>query len=85
MNMWWILNAILYFALFPTVVFLLWWVLKAAKTTRAAVDALVPVARAASKDLDSAALLATTKTQANQTIGVVANYGGSLDTILEDA
>jgi hypothetical protein len=85
MTMWWILNAILYFALFPTVVFLLWWVLKAAKNTRAAVDALVPVAKAASKDLDSAALLVTTKSQVNTTIGVVADYGGSLDTILEDA
>ena len=30
-------------------------------------------------------LLATTQTQVNQTIGVVANYGGSLDVILEDA
>lgn len=85
MTMWWILNAILYLLLFPTVVFLLWWVLQAAKTTRAAVDNLVPVAKAASKDLDSAALLATTQSQATTTIGVVANYGGSLDTILEDA
>lgn len=85
MTMWWILNIILYAALFPTVVFLLWWVLKASKNTRAAVDALVPVAKAASKDLDAAALLTTTKTQANQTIAVVADYGGSLDVVLDDA
>ena len=42
-------------------------------------------AAAASADLDAVELLATTKTQVNQTVGVVANYGGSLDTILDDA
>ena len=42
-------------------------------------------ATAASADLDAVELLATTKTQVNQTVGVVANYGGSLDTILDDA
>jgi hypothetical protein len=43
------------------------------------------VAEAASKDLDAVELLNTTQDQVNQTVAVVANYGGSLDTILEDA
>ena len=34
---------------------------------------------------DAVELLGTTRTQVNQTVGVVANYGGSLDTILDDA
>ena len=44
-----------------------------------------PVAEAASKDLDAVELLDTTQEQVSQTVGVVANYGGSLDKILEDA
>ena len=44
-----------------------------------------PWREAASKDLDAVELLNTTQTQVNQTVGVVANYGGSLDVILEDA
>ena len=46
---------------------------------------LRPVAEAASKDLDAVELLNTTQEQVSQTVTVVANYGGSLDTILEDA
>jgi len=42
-------------------------------------------AEAASKDLDAVELLDTTQEQVSQTVAVVANYGGSLDTILEDA
>ena len=36
-------------------------------------------------DLDGAALLLTTQDQATQTIAGVADYGGSLDVILDDA
>ena len=39
----------------------------------------------ASKDLDAVELLNTTQGQVSQTVAVVADYGGSLDTILEDA
>ena len=39
----------------------------------------------ASKDLDAAALLLTTQDQVTQTVAGVANYGGSLDVILDDA
>ena len=35
--------------------------------------------------LDAAALLLTTKDQVEQTVAGVANYGGSLDVIVDDA
>ena len=38
-----------------------------------------------SKDLDATALLLTTQDQVAQTVAGVANYGGSLDVILDDA
>jgi hypothetical protein len=85
MTLWWIGNAVLLLVIVPVVVILLRGVLNAAKATSGAVDALRPVAEAASKDLDAVELLNTTQGQVNQTVSVVADYGGSLDTILEDA
>ena len=43
-------------------------------------------ARAAkgSADLDAVPLLLTTQERVGQTVGVVADYGGSLDVILDD-
>ena len=40
---------------------------------------------AASKDLDATALLVTTEEQVKQTVAGVAEYGGSLDVIIDDA
>jgi hypothetical protein len=85
MTLWWIGNAVLLLVIVPVVVVLLRGVLNAAKDTTRAVEALRPVADAASKDLDAVELLNTTQEQVGQTVAVVANYGGSLDTILEDA
>ena len=85
MTLWWIGNALLLLVIVPVVVVLLRGVLNAAKDPTRAVDGLQPVAEAASKDLDAVELLGTTQEQASQTVAVVANYGGSLDTILEDA
>jgi hypothetical protein len=85
MTLWWIGNAVLLLVIVPVVVILLRGVLNAARDTRRAVDGLRPVAEAASKDLDAVELLNTTQEQVSQTVTVVANYGGSLDTILEDA
>jgi len=85
MIVWWIGNAVLVLVVLPVVVLLLRGVLSAAKDVTASVEALVPVAEAASKDLDAVELLHTTQDQVSQTVAVVANYGGSLDTILEDA
>lgn len=85
MTVWWIGNAVLLLVVVPVVVVLLRGVLGAAKRTRAAVEALVPVARAASHDLDAVEMLHTTRSQVSQTVTVVADYGGSLDQILDDA
>jgi hypothetical protein len=85
MTLWWIGNVVLLLVIVPVVVVLLRGVLNAAKDTTRAVEALRPVADAASKDLDAVDLLNTTQEQVSQTVAVVANYGGSLDTILEDA
>lgn len=85
MTLWWIGNAVLLLVIVPVVVILLRGVLNAARDTSRAVDELRPVAEAASKDLDAVELLNTTQEQVSQTVTVVANYGGSLDTILEDA
>lgn len=85
MTLLWIGAIVLLVVVVPVVVILLRGVLNAARSVTPAVDALIPVAQAASKDLDAVELLLTTKTQVSQTVGVVANYGGSLDVILEDA
>ena len=85
MTLWWIGNALLLLVIVPVVVVLLRGVLNAAKDTTRAVEARRPVANAASKDLDAVELLNTTQEQVSATVAVVANYGGSLDTILEDA
>ena len=49
------------------------------------VDRIAAAARAGSADLDAVPLLLTTQEQVIATVGVVANYGGSLDVILDDA
>jgi hypothetical protein len=85
MTLWWIGNAVLLLVIVPVVVILLRGVLNAAKATTETVDGLRPVAEAASKDLDAVEMLNTTQQQVSQTVAVVAEYGGSLDTILEDA
>ena len=46
---------------------------------------IADVAAAGSKDLDATALLLTTQDQVRQTVAGVANYGGSLDVIIDDA
>lgn len=85
MTLWWIGNIVLLLVIVPVVVVLLRGVLHAARRVVPAVEALAPVARAASKDLDAVEQLNTTRSQVHQTIDVVGEYGGSLDTILDDA
>ena len=85
MTVWWIGDVILLVVLFPVVVYLLHGVLKAARSIVPSVQQIAAVAAAGSKDLDAAALLVTTKDQVAQTVAGVANYGGSLDIILDDA
>jgi hypothetical protein len=83
MTLWWIGNIAL-FAVFLVVVYLLHGVLSAAKSIVPSVEEIAKTAAAGSKDLDAAALLLTTQDQVTKTVAGVANYGGSLDVILDD-
>jgi hypothetical protein len=85
MTLVWIGALVLLLVLLPVVVYLLRGVLSAARAVTPTVEALIPVTEAASKDLDAVELLGTTQKQVNATVAVVADYGGSLDVILEDA
>jgi hypothetical protein len=85
MTLWWIGDVVLLVVLLPVVVYLLNGVLDAANRIVPSVRAIASVAVAGSKDLDAAALLLTTQDQVTQTVAGVANYGGSLDVILDDA
>jgi hypothetical protein len=85
MTLWWIGNIILLVVVLPVVVYLLRGVLNAAKSIVPSVQEIAKVAAEGSNDLDAAALLLTTQDQATRTVAGVANYGGSLDVILDDA
>lgn len=85
MILWWIGDLVLLAVVVPVVVYLLRAVLDAAKSIVPSVQEIAKVAAAGSKDLDAAALLLTTQDQATKTVAGVANYGGSLDVILDDA
>ncbi|HZI90892.1 MAG: hypothetical protein AABM66_14360 [Actinomycetota bacterium] len=85
MTLWWIGNIVLLVVIVPVVVYLLRGVLEAAKSIVPSVQGIANVAAAGSKDLDAAPLLLTTQDQITQTVAGLANYGGSLDVILDDA
>jgi hypothetical protein len=85
MILWWIGDVILLVAIIPVVVYLLKGVLDAATSIVPSVEKIASVAAAGSKDLDATALLLTTQDQVAQTVAGVAEYGGSLDVILDDA
>ena len=85
MTLWWIGDAILLVVVLPIVIYLLHGVLEAAKSIVPSVQKISTVAAAGSKDLDATALLLTTQEQVRQTVAVVADYGGSLDVIVDDA
>ena len=84
MTLWWIGNIALV-AVFLVVVYLLHGVLSAARSIVPSVESIAKTAAAGSKDLDAAALLLTTQGQVTKTVAGVAEYGGSLDVILDDA
>ena len=85
MTLWWIGNVLLIVVVLPVVVYLLKGVLDAARGIVPSVNRVAAAAQAGSKDLDAVPLLLTTQAQVKQTVEVVANYGGSLDTIVDDA
>ncbi len=85
MTLWWIGSIVLLVVILPVVVFLLRGVLEAARSIVPSVEQIASVAKAGSKDLDAAPLLLRTREQATATIAGIADYGGTLDVILDDA
>jgi hypothetical protein len=85
MALWWIGDIVLLVVVLPVVVYLLKGVLDAATSIVPSVQKIASVAAAGSKDLDATALLLTTQDQVAQTVAGVAEYGGSLEKILDDA
>jgi len=85
MTLWWIGNVVLLVVVLPVVVYLLRGVLSAASSIVPSVEKIAVAAAAGSKDLDAASLLVTTRDQVERTVSGIANYGGSLDVIIDDA
>jgi hypothetical protein len=83
--LWWVGNAVLLIVVLPVVVYLLHGVLSATRSITPSVRKIADSAAAGSRDLDATALLLTTQDQVAQTVAGVAEYGGSLDVILDDA
>ena len=85
MTLWWIGDIVLLVVVVPVVVYLLHGVLTAARGIVPSVRQIAGVAAAGSKDLDAVPLLLTTQDQVIKTVETVADYGGSLDVIVDDA
>jgi len=85
MTLWWIGDIVLLVVVVPVVLYLLNGVLSASKSIVPSVRKIADVTAAGSKDLDAVPLLLTTQDQVRQTVAGVANYGGSLDVIVDDA
>ena len=85
MTLWWILDLVLLLVVLPVVIYLLNGVLKEAKSIVPSINRISAAAAAGSKDLDAVPLLLTTQSQIEQTVAGLADYGGSLDVILDDA
>jgi hypothetical protein len=85
MTLEWIGDALLLLVVLPVVIYLLHGVWRAASSIVPSVQQIAGAANAGSADLDAVALLNTTQQQAIKTIQTAADYGGSLDTIIDDA
>ncbi|MDX6629385.1 MAG: hypothetical protein QOH00_1631, partial [Gaiellales bacterium] len=84
-TLWWIADIALLIVVIPVLLYLLGGVLSAARSIVPSVERIASAAAAASRDLDATALLLTTQDQVAKTVAGVAEYGGSLDVILDDA
>jgi hypothetical protein len=85
MTLYWIGSLVVLLVVLPVVVYLLKGVLDTAQTIVPSVTRIGAAAAAGSKDLDAVPLLLTTQEQVIKTIETVADYGGSLDVIIDDA
>jgi hypothetical protein len=84
MTLWWIGDVLLIVVL-AVVIYLLHGVLTEARGIVGSIRRTAGAAKAGSKDLDAAPLLLTTQDQVIRTVEGVADYGGSLDVIVDDA
>jgi hypothetical protein len=84
MTLWWIGDVLLVVVL-AVVIYLLHGVLTEARGIVPSIRRIATAARAGSKDLDAVPLLLTTQDQVIKTVETVADYGGSLDVIVDDA
>jgi hypothetical protein len=84
MTLWWIGDVLLIVVL-AVVIYLLHGVLSEARSIVPSIRKIAGAARAGSKDLDAVPLLLTTQDQVIRTVETVADYGGSLDVIVDDA
>jgi ABC-type methionine transport system permease subunit len=85
MTLWWIGDIVLLLVVIPIVAILLGRVLGEARAIVPSVNKIRDAARRGSQDLDAVPLLLTTQEQVKKTVEGVANYGGSLDVIIDDA
>ena len=85
MTLFWIGSLLVVLVVLPVVIVLLHGVLREARGIVPSVRRIGAAAAAGSKDLDAVPLLLTTQDQVIRTIETAANYGGSLDVILDDA
>jgi hypothetical protein len=85
MTLWWIGDIVLLVVVVPIVLYLLHGVLSASKSIVPSVRKIADVTAEGSRDLNAVPLLLTTQDQVRQTVAGVANYGGSLDVIIDDA
>ena len=84
MTLWWIGDVLLIVVL-AVVIYLLHGVLAEARSIVPSIRKIAGAATAGSKDLDAVPLLLTTQDQVIKTVETVADYGGSLDVIVDDA
>jgi hypothetical protein len=85
MTLWWIGDVVLLLVVAEIVAILLGRVLAEARAIVPSVYAIRDAARRGSSDLDAVPLLLTTQDQVKRTVEGVADYGGSLDVIVDDA
>ena len=85
MTLWWIGDIVLLLVVAPIVAILLGRVLGEARAIVPSVYKIRDAARRGSADLNAVPLLLTTQDQVIKTVEGVADYGKSLDVIIDDA
>ena len=85
MTLEWIGDAVLLVVVLPVVIYLLHGVWRAANSIVPSTRQIAAMANAGSEDLNAVPLLLTTQEQVIKTIETAADYGGSLDRIIDDA